>query len=165
MAEKGPQTKNELAKYLNIDRKAIYNAINSLQKKRLVEKTKLQKEYRGQKFDRFWLSFDGLIWAIIHGVSADWLKDYAVELWGEQETLNLIFDLAEVLPKDTLARVLSLFRAHREGQLESQIFNVKAPGFTEKEMADITRVVLKYPSFKKMLKNALSTVLKGIEKG
>jgi len=102
LANKGPLTRNEIAETLGKSYKNVLYSVDRLLKKDLIQKVKLPKEYRKQKFDRFWLSDRGFLCAYLYKVEPELLKR-RINYWYSEEKAKEFqawCDIAKLAPPE-----------------------------------------------------------------
>jgi hypothetical protein len=154
LAYKGSQTINQLAKNLKSQYKATYIAFQSLENKSIIKKVG-QKEYRNRNYPLYWLTDEGLILALIHNAHPDILRENTEQLYGETEAYSLMFEISKVLPSEKLGELYTLFKTTKNGKPE-----LKSILIQNSELETIFRIIMKYPSYRKLLEKAAKSFVK-----
>ena len=116
------------------------------------------KEYRGREYPQFWLSFQGLFLALINRANRDILKQTQEKLHGKNEEIDLVFELARILPA---AELKMLYNACEFSKDNLQI-NIPIPMKPKK--AKIWRKALrKSPKYQKITREILKQALEELE--
>ncbi len=111
LAEKGPQTKNEVKENVKSAYKNILYSFKSLQDKGLIHVIG-QKFYRRQKFDKFWLTGIGVALAILHDGNHKVISNHIEDTYPHAEEMHLILSLTKVLGKKSLELALYMILSH-----------------------------------------------------
>jgi len=114
LAENGPQTKNELANKLGSGWKDVHVAFKSMEKKSLIEIVD-EKRYRTQKFDVYWLSYSGVIAALLNDASKDDVLRNVRSVYPKFEEISLLVELSKVLGKEALELAFYLVKSPKSG--------------------------------------------------
>jgi len=163
LAEKGPMTKHEISKTLGKSYKNVIFATNSLIKKHLIKETK-PKDYRGQKFKKYWLSHKGIFAAIHYKANREALKKNIQEIYGSDavEDYQAWADLVEAnLPQEFISSFLQTIILGKKVTI-SDISN------WTKIIADVDNIeafaeaLVKYPRIKTKIEEATKIILQKV---
>ena len=160
LAVNGPQTINATKNKMKDTRahyKSVNNAFHSLMKKEVIKPID-KIEYKNQNYDRFWLTQDGVILAIIHKVNLNMLKENYEKVYGKGETSDFIFDFAKGFP-EKIGEAYSIFKITTKGALKLKSFPV-----SNGEMQKFIKIIFKYPTYRKAMKKAIGHASKAMEK-
>jgi hypothetical protein len=155
MAEKGPVTKYEAAQTLKKSYKNVVFAFNSLLKKELIKKTRKMKEYKGRKFEMFWLTPKGIVEAYSLGVSKDALLKVVLEKAEEPEKkinhLKAFFEFLEILGPEKANTLIDF--------IDTQTLEPKSIPLNLTDMEEVIKILLvfnRYEPYRTMLSDMLS---------
>jgi DNA-binding MarR family transcriptional regulator len=114
LARNGPQDISETAKALHGHYKSTHVAFESLVQKGLIQPVR-EKEYRGQRYPQFWLTFEGLMLALVNHANQDILKQTQESLHGKNAEIDLVFEMARILPDSEINEIYNQARAFEDG--------------------------------------------------
>ncbi len=154
LAKFGPMNIRETNKKLKGEYTSTNRAFHELERKGIIQNVRTQ-QYRGREFQKFWLTDEGIVLALIHGANPDIVRSWAEQLYGENEAYGLISDLAKALPQERLSEIYALFKTTKEGKPQ-----LKAIPITNNEAETFFKIVMKYPSFQAPVKKALEAIEK-----
>jgi hypothetical protein len=161
LAESEPQTINQTAKSISKSYKPTWIAFNSLEKKKLIKKTDV-KEYRRRKYDRYWLTDEGMIMAIMEGASSKKLLKQTKILYPESEIIHCFLEMMPFIePEVTRMAYANVKGKGKFGFIEvATLFLSQAAKPMDIETAKELKTVLKaYPDQYNMLKMAVQTMI------
>jgi hypothetical protein len=155
MAEKGPVTKYEAAQTLKKSYKNVVFAFNSLLKKELIKKTRKMKEYKGRKFEMFWLTPKGIIEAYRLSVTKDTLLKVVLEKAEEPEkkinNLKAFLEILEILGPERANTLIDF--------IDTQTLEPKGIPLISIDMKEAIKILLvfhRYEPYRTMLSDKLS---------
>ncbi|WGM88828.1 MAG: hypothetical protein NUK63_07870 [Candidatus Bathyarchaeum tardum] len=96
LAKSEPQTINETVTSIEKSYKPAWIAFKSLEKKKLIWKTDV-KEYRGRKYERYWLTAKGMIISILEGADRVVILEESKRLFPDVKILHCFLELLEHL--------------------------------------------------------------------
>lgn len=99
LANTHPQTINETKDAIKGHYKSTWTAFKSLEAKGLVLEIDT-KDYRGNQYPRFWLTIDGVFFALIEGVSPKALLAKTLEIYPENKILQCMVEASTILGTD-----------------------------------------------------------------
>lgn len=178
LAEKGPQTRNEVKKDVKSAYKNILYSFKSLEKKGLIQKVG-HKSYRKQRFPQFWLTFEGIILSVLEGASPDSLLEHAKDCLPKDTDTDRVLATIEStrdLDRRLLQHMYSLLRRKKELEpVDVILLTIQAgmiQGITFDEGIEQIKVIMnafkKYPRLNEELMAAwkdMDKVIQEIKKG
>lgn len=96
LSKNEPQTKNEIVLGMNGSQKSYWNAIERLKDKTLVQAVG-SKTYRGNIFERIWISPTGVLVALFEGEDPKTLLENTIKVYPEDTNLQTIIEFAPIL--------------------------------------------------------------------
>jgi hypothetical protein len=114
-AKNEPKTINETVQALGKSYKPTWIAFNSLEEKKLIVKTGA-KDYRGQKYPRFWLTDEGMILALMDGADANKLLAETKLLYPNAEVAHIFLEIIPLFDPEVLKMTYGY--AKGKGKLE-----------------------------------------------
>ena len=160
LSKEGPLTKHGIAKKLDKSYKNVDFALNSLKIKNLIEPSGT-KHYRNQRFNTYWLTLKGVVEAFVNGASIQQLKVLTENVLKQKsEHLDVFFDLMASLKRKNARKILGMIDfSNGRPRLISIDLNI----MNEKEARKVLRVVKKYESYRRKVKQALQSVIDELE--
>ena len=147
LANAHPQTINETKDVIKGHYKSTWTAFNSLEGKGLVLKIDT-KEYRGNEYPRFWLTVDGVFFALIEGVNPKALLAKTVEIYPENKILQCMVEASTIFGTDMYE--IGYFAVLNKRKLEKS--DVSAMFATQlqkdislKQLKELVTIMKKYP--------------------
>ena len=160
-AENEPQTINQTVKAISKSYKPTWIAFNSLEKKKLIRKTDV-KEYRGREYDRFWLTDEGMIMAMMEGASSEKLLEQTKVLYPDAEIIHCFLEMMPFIDPEVMKMAYASVKGKGKfGFIEvATLFLSQAAMPMDIETAKELKTVLKkYPDQYNMLKLAVQTMI------
>jgi len=125
---------------------------------RLIEPVKLRGSYsedeRGRRKDLYWLTVDGIFLALAYGANPEVLREHYQKVYGSDEYISFLFDLAKNLADDTKAkafpRIYAMFDKTKGGKLE-----LRGIPLSLEEAEIFVKIIRKYPSVRKNVRKKL----------
>jgi hypothetical protein len=165
LAENEPQTINQTVKALSKFYKATWIAFNSLEKKKLIRKTDV-KEYRGREYDRFWLTDEGMIMALMEGANADKLLEQTRIIFPDAEITQCFLEIMPLFDPEVVKMAYSNVKGKGTlGPIEVVTLILSGAAMpmeidTGKKIASILK---KYPVQYALLKNAVELMIEQLK--
>lgn len=162
LAETEPQTMNETAKAISKHYRPSHYSFKSLEKKKLVKKTRLKKYHRTQKYPRYWLTDKGIIMALLEGASPDKLLKQAKRLYPKAEAAHAFLEIAPSFhPEVVKMAYSSVMGKGKIGVAEVILLYLSQPAIAlDAELAKkITAALKKYPDEYSKLKTAVEEMI------
>jgi len=165
LAEKGALTKYETAQTLKKSYKNIIFAFNSLEEKGLIKKTKLLKEYRGRRFETFWLTPKGMVVAYGLGVPKETIQKIILDKVGEnpekKATVEVFFGFLETLGPERVNTLINLVDENSElPKLKGIPLNL----MSLKEAETLLRICMRHNPYRSMLIELLQKFMNELTK-
>jgi len=178
LAEKGPQTRNEVKKNIKRAYKNILYSFKSLEKKGLIQIIG-QKTHRRRKFPQFWLTFQGVLLSILEGASPNSLFKHVKRYLPkneETERLLLTIKLSKVLDRRWLEHLYIISKKKEELEPRDVLYLTVQYGMIQgitinegiEQVKAIMKVFKKHPKLNEELMDALKDmdkVMQEIKKG
>jgi hypothetical protein len=165
LAETEPQTINQTVKALSKFYKATWIAFNSLEKKKLIRKTDV-KEYRGREYDRFWLTDEGMIMALMEGVNADKLLEQTRIIFPDAEITHCFLEIMPLFDPEVVKMAYSNVKGKGTlGPIEvvTLILSGAAMPMEIETGKKIASILKKYPVQYALLKNAVELMIEQLK--
>lgn len=140
LAQKGPQTRNEMKESVGSAYKNIIYSFKSLQEKGLIHKIG-DKSYRGQKFPEFWLTREGIILSLLKDVSPDSLLKITKETLPDNkdtEQILFIIDASEILDRRLFEYLYFVLQREPEFTLRDVMLRILQAGTVDEMMKVLT---------------------------
>jgi len=109
LAKNGPKNINRTAKEISSHYKSTHTAFTSLKEKGFIKKVSTMT------YPQYWLTFEGLFLALISGSNPKILINTYEKLHGKSEEMDLVFELANILPSEELGRLYNSCKFTKEG--------------------------------------------------
>jgi DNA-binding PadR family transcriptional regulator len=161
IAEKEPQT--AYATMIDIDNTChpTYNAFKGLEEKNLVKKQKA-KEANGKKVEKYWLTHEGIIIALLEGANHEKIANQSRKLYSDEDELNLFIDIVKYIDPEIVAMTYSGVK--EKGSIDfMDIINLlflQVPNEMEIEKAKkLTAVLKKNSEAYELLKGAKNVII------
>jgi predicted ArsR family transcriptional regulator len=165
LAEKGPLTKYETAQSLEKSYKNIIFAFNSLQEKGLIKKTKLLKEYRGRKFEMFWLTPKGIVEAYGLGIPKETIQKIILDRIGEnlekKRSVEVFFKFLETLGSERVSTLIDLVDEESD---VPKFKGIPLNLMSIKEAENLLRICMRYEPYRSILKELLQNFMNELAK-
>jgi hypothetical protein len=165
LAHEGPQTKNQVKKHVKKDYHAVSDSFSALIKKKMVEKAG-KTEYKGRKFDLFWLTPHGIIYALTYNANHELTKQNALNTTksdDEKRAINFFFDFTFAVGPERFLEIIEIVDAGKEGKLTIKNLVLKSMPLRDVQFDRVAQVLLKYPEVKKGAVKAFKQISKMLE--
>ena len=165
LAERNPQTINEAVKAMKGSYKSTWLAFNSLENRKMIAKVS-SKQYRGREYSCFWLTPDGSLAALLAGAHAPTMLEKSLRIYPEDSSLQFLLEAIPVLGTGFLS--IALGASLSKGKIEdSDIALIYASqvqtGLSSDQKKEFARIPRKYPSQRKRVKEAITSVRKKLD--
>ena len=160
-AESEPQTINKTVKAISKSYKPAWTAFNSLKEKKLIRKADV-KEYRGREYDRYWLTDEGMIMAMMEGASSEKLLKQTKILYPDAEIIHCFLEMMPFIDPEVMKMSYASVKGKGKfGFIEvATLFLSQAAMPMDIETAkELKKVLKKYPVQYNMLKLAIQTMI------
>ena len=166
LAQTEPKTINETAEAMNGQYKSYWLAFGKLEKKQVIKKIDT-KPYRGQNFDRFWLTSTGVLVALFEGINFELLLEKTSEIYPNDKNLQIILELAPLLGVDVFK--LAFLTLLEKGKLERNDLMMLVIAEMQNDLdgvepEDIISVLKKHPTAYENTKKYAKTALEKMKK-
>lgn len=165
LGEKGPQTINSVRKAISGHYKSTWKAIDSLQKKGFIEKSKNTQQYRGREFTQYWLTLKGLAASIKYGADINSLRKQTLKEVGDNRGVDAFFDLIQSLGSAYIEEVYTAFEQLKNGV---ELVRLPIPLRNSKEresmLKGLEKSFIKYPKWIPLAERARDDLTRVIDK-
>jgi hypothetical protein len=108
----------------------------------------------GRRKKLWWLTEEGILQALTYGANSKKLKTYTKKIYGLNEDYSLLFEIIEKFPKKFREVYSNLIRFEKGG------LKLTAMPITNSEIEDFLKVLMKYPTYRSILKKMKKMILK-----
>lgn len=164
LAKSESQTINETVTALSKSYKPTWIAFNSLENKGLIVKTD-QKQYRGRKYDRYWLTDEGMITAIMEGCNTNKLLEQAKGVYPSAEIAHCFLEIMPVLDPE----VKRIFFSSIKGKGKIGLLDLATLSLSQASIPDVetvkrfTQTLKKYPNQYQQLRQAVLLMIEQLK--
>ena len=162
LAKNKSQTINETVKALSKSYKPTWTAFNSLEKKKLIIKSDT-KNYRGQTYPRFWLTDQGMIIALIEGVSANILLQTTKKFYPDAEAAHIFLEMIPYFDSEIIKMAQTYAKGKENltfAEVAQVILSSAASGLEIEEAKKIVTILKRYPKHYAALKTIIEVMIK-----
>ena len=161
LAKSEPQTINQTKEKISKSYKPTHTAFKSLKKKKLIG-IAYSKPYRGREYQRYWLTDEGMMMALMEGASSDELLAQTKLLYPDAKPIHCFLEIVPFFdPELTKMAYSSVKGKGKFGFIEvATLFLSQAAIPTDFEtVKKVKNVLKKYPDQYKILKLAIQTMI------